>query len=112
MPAHGFASPTVFAPRMLQHPPGRCVRQAQHIIRKGLFVKLLVLAAPLALALTALPAQAQDRVVHSTTVTHQEASVHREDSGPHHSWRWKRMCHTRWAHHKKIRTCKNVRVRW
>jgi hypothetical protein len=76
-------------------------------------VKLLfTIATALAVPLSAMPAQAQDRVVHSTTVTHQSSSVHRDVSGPHHGWRWKRVCKTRWTHHRKIRTCKNVRVRW
>ena len=76
-------------------------------------MKLLALATPLAVALTTMPAQAQERVVHSTTVTHHEASVHHEDHGsPRHGWHRKRVCSTRWLHHKKIRTCKNIRVRW
>ena len=74
---------------------------------------LLAIAAPFAVALTAMPAQAQE-VVHSTTVTrHVEAkSVHSTNAGPRHGWRWKKVCKTRWAHHRKIRSCKKVRVRW
>ena len=71
-----------------------------------------MIATPLAVALSAVPAQAQDRVVRTTTVTrHVENDVHR-DVAPRHGWHWKRVCKTRWTHHKKVRTCKNVRVRW
>ncbi len=75
---------------------------------------LLVIATPVAIALTAMPAQAQDRVVHSSTVTsHVEKSVHRDDDvAPHHGWRNKRVCKTRWVQHHKVRSCTNLRVRW
>lgn len=80
---------------------------------------LLLIAAPLAIAATAMPAQAQDRpapapdrVVHTTTVTRHVASVHRDDRSSPRPGHWKKVCKTRWTHHKKIRTCKNVRVRW
>jgi hypothetical protein len=79
-------------------------------------VKLLVaIAAPFAVALAAMPAQAQDREVHSTSVTtrHVEKDIRHDDqAAPHHGWRWKRVCKTRWSHHRKIRTCRNVHVRW
>jgi hypothetical protein len=82
-------------------------------VMKGIVVKLLlVIAAPLALAAAALPAQAQDHVVHSTTVTrHVETDVH-HSTAPHHGWHWKTVCQTHWTHHEKIRSCKKVRVRW
>jgi hypothetical protein len=79
-------------------------------------VKLLVvIAAPFAVALTAMPAQAQDREVHSTSVTtrHVERDVHRDDQvAPHHGWHRHRVCKTRWSHHRRIRSCRNVRARW
>jgi len=30
----------------------------------------------------------------------------------HHGWKWKKVCTVRWHHGRKIRTCRNVRVRW
>jgi hypothetical protein len=76
-------------------------------------MKLLVIATAFAASLAAMPAQAQDRVVRSTTVTrHVSTSAHHEDAVPRHGWRWKRVCRTRWVNHRKIRSCKKVRVRW
>ncbi len=76
-------------------------------------MKLLLAIAAAAVAVTAMPAQAQDRAVHSTTVTrHTTSSVHHDNAGPRHGWRWKRVCKTRWTHHRKVRTCRKVRVRW
>ena len=73
----------------------------------------LAITAAAAVGLTAMPAQAQDRVVRSTTVTrHATSSVHHDNAAPRHSWRWKKVCKTRWTHHRKVRSCKKVRVRW
>jgi hypothetical protein len=30
----------------------------------------------------------------------------------HHGWKWKKVCTVRWHHGRKVRTCRNVRVRW
>jgi hypothetical protein len=75
---------------------------------------LLTLAAPLAVALLAMPALAQDRATHSTTVTRHVTSIQHDEhlNAPRHGWRWKRVCKTRWTHHRKIRTCRKVRARW
>jgi hypothetical protein len=44
---------------------------------------------------------------------HVEQDVHRDDHvAPNHGWHWKKVCTTRWSHHRKVRSCKNVRVRW
>lgn len=73
---------------------------------------ILAISAPFAVALAAMPAQAQDRA-HTTTVTrHVDARVHHAGPGPRHGSRWKRVCKTRWVNHRKIRKCRNVRVRW
>ena len=75
---------------------------------------ILLITAPIAVALAATGAQAQDRVVKTTTVTrHVDSGVHHDEGArPNHGARWKRVCTNRWVHHKKIRSCKNVRVRW
>jgi hypothetical protein len=71
---------------------------------------LLLAAAPFAFALAG-PVAAQDHVVRTTTVTrHVDKSDHHV--GPNHGWHWKKVCSTSWKHHRKIRSCKNVRVRW
>lgn len=75
-------------------------------------MKLLIPIAAAAIAVTASAAVAQERTVHTTTVT-QRSTVHRErhdDGGPH--WRTKRICKLRWYHHRRIKHCWTTRVRW
>ena len=71
-------------------------------------MKLPALAAAAAIALTGLapglatPAAAQRTVVHERTVVR----------GPvRHRWHTRRVCRTYWHHHRRVRTCRNVRYR-
>ena len=75
-------------------------------------MKLLLTIAATAAALTAIPAGAQDRVQTTTVTRHVEARVHHAGPAPRHGRRWKKVCKTRWTDHRKIRSCRNVRVRW
>jgi hypothetical protein len=79
-------------------------------------MKLFAFAAAVAVALTSMPsvpAAAQERVVTRTTVTRhvdRRTESHRSWRG-HRGWRTKRVCTVRWNHHRKIRTCRTIRVR-
>ena len=33
-------------------------------------------------------------------------------AAPHHGWKWKTVCKTRWHHGHKTRECHKVRTRW
>ena len=88
-------------------------------------MKLLALAAAAAIALTSMPSvavaaqdqrmpeaaqdqrmreAAHDRVETRTTTTTTRHVTHR-------GWRNKRVCKVRWHNHRKVRTCRMVRVR-
>lgn len=73
-------------------------------------MKLFALAAAAAIAVTSLPfapAAAQpQRVETQTTRTTVKQVVH-----GNRGWRTKRVCTTRWQHHRKVRTCRVIRVR-
>lgn len=74
-------------------------------------MKLFALAAAAAVAVTSIsfaPAEAQPQRVetHTTTRTTVKQVVH-----GNRGWRTKRVCTTRWQHHRKVRTCRVIRVR-
>ncbi|WP_046347749.1 hypothetical protein [Sphingomonas changbaiensis] len=75
-------------------------------------MKLFAIAAAAAVAITsfsAVPASAQrERVVTRTTVTRH---VNYRHEMRHRGWRTKRVCRTRWHHHRRVRVCRTIRVR-
>lgn len=79
-------------------------------------MKLFAFAAAVAVALTSMPsvpAAAQERVVTRTTVTrHVDRRVDRQRSWRgNRGWRTRRVCTTRWQHHRRVRSCRTIRVR-
>lgn len=80
-------------------------------------MKLFAIAAAAAVAITsfsAVPASAQrERVVRQTTVTRHVNSRHvnYRHGVRHRGWRTKRVCTTRWHHHRRVRVCRTIRVR-
>jgi len=77
-----------------------------------------LIAATLVASATMVPTVADaasgQTTVTRTTVTRSTASrSDRHDRRWHaQRWHWKTRCTTRWHHHRKVRTCRKVRVRW
>lgn len=69
-----------------------------------------IIACGLAATVMAVPAAyAQQRVVHrDRVVTHQRTTVVRHRGPGYHATR--RVCTVRYRHHRRIRTCRTVRV--
>jgi hypothetical protein len=79
------------------------------------FARHTLIAMVAAAAAFAVPAAAQQRMethreVRTTTVVRHD-NMGRADDKRHHGWTQRRVCSTRWVNHRKVRTCRMVRVR-
>ncbi|THD36841.1 MAG: hypothetical protein E7773_07555 [Sphingomonas sp.] len=82
-------------------------------------MKMIFIGAALAAGAAMLPAvaDAQTRTtVHTrTTTTTTPVTTTRvviKRAAPRRGWHMKRVCTVRWHHGRKVRTCRNTRVRW